>query len=121
MYHLSGTVGLYIAVDMRMSVYQLIAQCIDHIAYIETPLFRPHARIEDDVEQQVAQLLADAVHVAVRYRIGQFERLLYGVVAQRLESLLPVPRTLYPEPVHHPEQALHGLKLFLVHAVSLFV
>ena len=49
-YHLSGTVGLYIAVDMRMSVYQLIAQCIDHIAYIETPLFRPHARIEDDVE-----------------------------------------------------------------------
>ena len=110
-YHLSGTVGLYIAVDMRMSVYQLIAQCIDHIAYIETPLFRPHARIEDDVEQQVAQAPRGCrpCRRPLSHRSIRTSPLWCCCAATRKSAPCPTD-TLPGACPSPPEQALHGLK-----------
>jgi ABC-type antimicrobial peptide transport system permease subunit len=56
------------------------------------------------VQQQVAQLLADVCHILFGERIHQLKTLLDGVVAQRLESLLAIPRALLAQVVHHLKQ-----------------
>ena len=68
-------------------------------------LFAAQFRVEDDMQHQVAQLLADALHVAVENSVGQFVGLLDRVAAQRLEGLLAVPRALFAQFVHDLQQS----------------
>ena len=63
----------------------------------------------------VAQLLLDSLHIVRRDGIGQFVGLLDRVAAQRVESLLPVPRTFAAERVHHLQQACRGFQTFVFH------
>ena len=94
-----------VAVDVRMTVDQLVAQAVDHIRIVERSGFGAQFRVEDDMQHQVAQLLADALHVAVENGVGQFVGLLDRVAAQRLEGLLAVPRALCAQFVHDLQQS----------------
>ena len=98
-----------------MAVDQLVAQGIGHITEIERALFLAQLRIENHMQQQVAQLLLDSLHIVRRDGIGQFVGLLDRVAAQRVESLLPVPRTFAAERVHHLQQACRGFQTFVFH------
>ena len=82
---LVGRVGVNVAVDVGVAVDQLVAQRVGHVAEIERALFLAQFRIEHHVQQQVAQLLLDALHIVVGDGIGQFVSLLDGVAAQRVE------------------------------------
>ena len=68
------------------------------------------------MQQQVAQLLLDALHIVVGDGVGQLVRLLDGIAPQRIESLLAVPRTLAAQRVHHFEQTGRSLQSFIFHA-----
>ncbi len=108
---------MYLAINMRMPVNQLVTERIGHIAKIESALFLAQFREEHHVQQQVAQLLLDTLHVVVRNGIGQFERLFDRVAAQRIESLFAVPRTVSPQSVHHLQQASRRVQTFIFHTV----
>ena len=102
-----------VAVNVRMSVNQLVAQGVGHIAEIECALFLAQFRIEHHVQQQVAQLLFDALHIMVGDGIGQLVGLLDGVAPQRIESLLAVPGTLAAQGVHHLQKTGRSLHTFV--------
>src|SRR3954470_11284312 len=59
-----------------------------------------HARMEHDLEQQVAELLAQVVAVAALDRLDRLVRLLDQIADERLVRLLSVPRALAAQPVH---------------------
>ena len=99
--HLLGGVGMHIAIYMRVAIYQLVADAICHLRVVKCPLLLAELRVEYDVQQQVAKLLFDTLHILIRDGIGKLIGLLYGVVAQRVEGLLPVPRTLAAQRIHH--------------------
>ena len=53
------------------------------------------------MEQEVAKFLLDALHILIGDGIGKLIGLLYSVVAQRIECLLPIPRALLTQLIHH--------------------
>ena len=114
LHHLGRGVGVYVAIDVGVAVDKLVALGIGHIAKVETALFLAKFRIEDNVQQQIAQLLLYAVHIIVGYGIHQFVGLLYSVVAQRLEGLLTIPGALLAQGVHHLQQSCCGFEFFVV-------
>lgn len=117
---LVGRVGVNVAVDVRVAVDQLVAQRVGHVAEIERALFLAQFRIEHHVQQQVAQLLLDALHIVVGDGIGQFVSLLDGVAAQRVECLLAVPGALAAQGVHHLQKTGRGLQTFIFHVANYF-
>ena len=60
--------------------------------------------VEDDLEQDVAELLAQLLAVAVLDGLDQFVRLLDGVLREALVRLLRGPRAFEPDPVHDLDQ-----------------
>ncbi len=103
-----------VAVDVRMAVYQFVAERIGHIGIVEKALFLTQLGVENHMQQQVAQLLLDSLHVAVGNGVGQFVGLLDGVAAQRLEGLFAVPRTFAAQGVHHLQKPRRGRKPFIL-------
>ena len=61
-------------------------------------------RVEVDLQQQVAQLLAEVVEVARVDRLQRLVRLLEEVARQRPVGLLPLPAALRPQPPHVGEE-----------------
>ena len=93
-----------LAVDVRMAVDEFVAQSVHDLRVVERSGLGAQLRVEDDVQHQVAQLLADALHVAVEDGVRQLVGLLDGVLAQRFEGLLAIPRALLPQFVHDLQQ-----------------
>ena len=56
-----------------------------------TPCFLGHAGMEHDLQQQVAELVAQVLEIAARDRVGDLISLLDGVGRDRFEVLLQVP------------------------------
>ena len=107
---------MYVVVYVRVAVYELVALGVGHVGEVEGSGLLAQLRVEDNVQQQVAQLLAYALHVAVGDGVDEFVGLLYGVVAQRFEGLFAVPRALFAQGIHDFEQPLGGFELiFAVH------
>ena len=102
-----------VAVDVRMTVDQLVAEGIGHISEIECALFLAQFRIEHHVQQQVAQLLFDALHIMIGDGVGQLVGLLDGVAPQRIEGLLAVPGTLAAQGVHHLQKTGRSRQTFV--------
>ena len=113
--YLLGVVGVDVAIDVGMAIDELVAEIVAHIGKVELTLLLAHLGVENDVEQQVAQLLADALHIFVCDGVDQLKALLDGVAAEALEGLLPIPGALLAEGVHHLEQAGRSLKFLLIH------
>ena len=106
--YLFRILGLRLAEHVRMVENQLVADRIGHVAYVESLLLGAHFGIEDDMQQQIAQLLFHIIQIMVQNRVGQFVGFLYRIHSERLERLLAVPRALDPQLVHHVEQSLQG-------------
>ena len=91
-----------VAEDMRVAVDELGDDAAGHVVDGEGG-FRVLLRytgVEDDLQQHVAQFLAEFVAVAVLDRLDEFVGLLDAVLRQALVGLLGGPRALDADPVH---------------------
>ena len=78
---------------MRMAADELLVDLARHGLEVEQPLLLGQLRVENDLDEHVAQLLAHVRHVEPVDRVEQFGTLLDQADGQRLVRLLPVPRT----------------------------
>ena len=76
---------------MRMAAHQLFGDGLDHAAEIERALLLRHAGVEHDLEQEVAQLLAQIGEVAAGDGVGHLVGLFERVGRDGREVLLQVP------------------------------
>ena len=81
-----------VAEHMRMAADQLRGDGLDHVAEIEGALLLRHAGVEDDLQQEVAELLAQVGEVAARDGVGDLVGLFERVGRDGREVLLEVPR-----------------------------
>ena len=91
---------------MRVAIDKLGGDAGRDVVDVPTTLsvlvgFGGDAGMEHDLHQQVAELLAKMIAVAAVERLKGLVRLFEQIVTQRLVRLLPGPRALPPEPVHH--------------------
>ena len=77
---------------MRMAVDELVYEFVAHVGDIEFALLLSDSCVEAHVQQHVAKLLADVRLVVFQQSVAQFVSFFYGIRAQRLISLLAVPR-----------------------------
>ena len=73
---------MYVAVNVGMAVDKFVALGIGHVGKIKLALLLAELRVEDNVQEQVAQLLLNALHIAIGNGVGQFVCLLYGVISE---------------------------------------
>ena len=80
------------AKDVRMAADQLVVQVVEHIGNGEVAVVGRHLGIEEDLQQQVAQLFGQVRPVAPLDGVEDLVGLLQRVLADRVEGLLAVPR-----------------------------
>ena len=102
-----------LAEDVRMTVDEFVAQTVDHVHDIVFALLGSYLRIEDDVQQHVAQFLGDFPAFPAEDGVAQFVSLLNRLRTQRLGGLLVVPGAFLPELVHYIQKAAESLQLGL--------
>jgi hypothetical protein len=78
---------------MRMPPDHLSRDRIDHVAERERALFLRHPRVEHDLQQEVAEFVAEIAEIAARDRIADLIGLLDGVGRDARKVLFEVPRT----------------------------
>ena len=79
---------------VRMPAFHLVGDRFDHVGECESsPGLLGHARMEHDLKQQVAEFVAQVVHVATVDRVGNLVGFLDRVRRDRREGLLHVPWT----------------------------
>ena len=106
-------------IDVRVAEYQLVNQRVAHVGYVELCILFADACVERNVQQHVAQLLADVVRIALDQRVAQLIGFFYRVGAQAFVGLLSVPGAFFAQRVQHVEHTPKGLHL-LFSCVSLF-
>ena len=108
MTHLLGISSCSLAIHVRMSENQFVAQTVAHVGYIEIACLTAHLGIKHHVQQHVTQLLADLIHIMFGYGRRKFECLFYRILTQAVKSLFSIPRTPLPEFVHDCQQPIEG-------------
>ena len=88
----SGVVGVRRGEDMRVPADHLARDRLDDVAEIEGALFLRHARMEDDLQEQVAEFVAEIGKIAALDRVGHLIGLFERIGLDRLECLPDVPR-----------------------------
>ena len=81
---------------MRMAADKLLGDRLDHVAEIEGALLLRHAGVEHDLQQEVAQFVAQIVEIAAGDGVGDLVGLLDRVGRDGREILLQIPRTAGP-------------------------
>jgi len=76
---------------MRVAADHLFRDRLHHAAEVERALFLGHARMENDLQQQVAEFVAQVDQVVARDRVGDLISLLQRIGCDRLEILLQIP------------------------------
>ena len=89
----AGAAGLFVAEDVRMAADHLFGDRLDDIAEGEFASLFSHLRVIDDLQEQVAQFVAQIVHVAARDGVGDLVGLLDRVGSDGRKVLLDVPGT----------------------------
>ncbi len=84
---------LRVTEHVRMTPQQLLGDRLDHVAEVESTLLLRHARMENHLQQEVAQFLTQIVELAACHRIGDLIGLLDGVGSDGRKILLQVPWT----------------------------
>src|SRR5262245_9979133 len=77
---------------MRMTAHELFGEALDDVGKVEGPLLLRHAGMEDDLEQEVAQFVAQVIELAPRNGVGDLVSLLDGNGGDRVKGLLEIPR-----------------------------
>ena len=85
-----------VAIDVGVAEDELVAELVANVGDVELTLLAPDFRVEDDVQQHVAQLLFDVRNVVRKQGIAQLKRFFYRVGTQAFVRLLVVPRALLP-------------------------
>src|SRR5213080_1543969 len=88
-----GDIAVLVGEHMRMAADHLPCDRFDYVAKGKRVLFFRHARVIDDLQQEIAEFLAEVIEIAARDRIGDLIGLLDGVGHNRRKVLLEVPRT----------------------------
>ncbi len=99
-------VGLDGAEHVGMAAHELFVDRPEDVADLEERRLFGHARVEDDLEHDVAKFLAELARVILVDRFQDLVRLLDEVGLDALMRLLPIPRAavLAPEARHDPDQ-----------------
>ena len=79
--------------DMGMPSDHFPRDRLDHIAERKRVLLFGHAGVKHDLQQEVAELVAQIVEIAARDRVGDFIGFLDGVGRDRRKILFEIPRT----------------------------
>ncbi len=87
----SRVVGYDIAEHVRVAADQFRRDRIEDIGGIEIAVLVGHLGMERDLDQQIAQLVAECRHIALVDRVGDLERLFDDRAANRFVRLLAVP------------------------------
>jgi hypothetical protein len=93
---------------MRVAPLHLRRDACGDVGKREMPRLLGHLRVEHDLEQQVAQFLAQRRHVALGDRIGNLIRFFDRVGCDRREVLRAVPRAAAgpAQSCHDPREAV---------------
>src|SRR5713101_6204519 len=94
--------------DMGMAAQHLVGDRAGDIVEVEEAGLLGHARMEDDLEEQIAELVLECCRIAALARLGHLIGLLDGVGSDGGEALLAVPGTAalgIAQPRHDVEQA----------------
>ena len=97
---------------VRVAGDQLVADASRHVIDGERVPLRGDLRVERDLQEEVAELLAEVVIGARLDRVHHLGGLFDQVVQQRRMRLLGVPRAACPQRVHHrhePPQLVLGV------------
>ena len=76
---------------MRMPADHFARDGLDHVAERERVLLLRHARVIDDLQQEIAEFVAEIVEIAARDGIGDLIGFLDGVGRDRRKILFEVP------------------------------
>ena len=76
---------------MRVARLHLVADRPRDVVEREMAGFLRHARVEYDLEQQIAELAVQLVHVSARDSVGDLVRFLDRVRCDRFERLRDIP------------------------------
>jgi hypothetical protein len=95
-----------LAEHVRVPADQLRHDPLRHVVDVEGPLLAGHLRVEDHLQEHVAQLVAQPLRIPRVDGLQRLVRLFQQVPPERLVRLLPVPRAPVraPEPLHHADQ-----------------
>ena len=110
--HLARRLGLHVAIDVGVPIDQFVAKHVAHVGNVKVARFGADLRIEDDVQQQVAQFLGNVVHVVRQDGVGQFISFFDGIGAEGIEGLLAVPGALFAQVVHDVQESGESLQFF---------
>src|SRR5713101_1151059 len=94
--------------DMGMAAQHLVGDRAGDVVEVEKAGLLGHARMEDDLEEQIAELVLECCRIAALARLGHLIGLLDGVGSDGGEALLAVPGTAalgIAQPRHDVEQA----------------
>jgi len=94
---------------MGVAVDQFVRDRAGNIVEGKIVLLLGHARMEDHLQQQVAELVAQRGHVAAIYGVGDLVGFFDGVGDDGLERLLDIPRT----PFRRVAQSSHDVDQFV--------
>jgi hypothetical protein len=94
---------------VRVTADDLVADPLEDRVDVEGAALLRHARLEHDLQREIAQLLAQRVHGATVDGVDHLVRFLDEVRAQALERLLPIPGTPVrtSQPLHDATQPVH--------------
>ena len=95
--HLAGRLGLDLAEDVRMAADELLAHVLGDLRHVAGAALLEQQREEVDLEEHVAELVAQLGVVAGVGGVGQLVGLLDRVGHDRALVLLAVPRALAPQ------------------------
>ena len=96
--------------DVRVASFHLVGDRRGNVGEGEMPGVGGDLRMEDDLEQQIAEFFAQVGDVVAGHRVGDLVRLLDGVRRDRREGLdaVPVAPAGPAQPRHGGDEARHG-------------
>ena len=105
-----------------MAVDELLTDAVGHIVQIEAPLLLLHARMKDDLQQNVPQLLLQVLGVSLVDGLGGLIGLLQQIAPDGVMVLLPVPGTSAgrPQDADDLPQVLHPVRGLLFKIYHIF-
>src|SRR6185312_9391468 len=103
---LGGVPHLHVAEHVRVPPDELVHESRRHVVHVPHARIGGDLRVEDDLQQDVAEFVADRVPVAGVDGGDDFVRLLEQVTGEALVRLLGVPRTAAgtAQPRHHTNE-----------------
>jgi len=91
-FDLLGTLALEVAKHVRMRRISFSVIGLHHVGEFEGALFLRHPGVEHDLEQEVAELVAQIVEIAAGDGVGHFVGLFQRIGRNGREILLQIPR-----------------------------